>query len=147
MFIPDPTFFRPRSEFFSYRIHIKELSILTPKNVFLSSRKYDPGCSSRIQGSKRHRIPRSGSATLQIFSSKWSNSSLIAYTSSENFNMREQSSAVPFYTLFANYLVQLAWLKGLGSGSGTIMKSRIGPSQSGPTTLPAAPRFGYPPWC
>jgi hypothetical protein len=38
-----------------------------PKKLFLSSRKYDPGCSSRIwilifylsriQGSKRHRIP------------------------------------------------------------------------------------------
>jgi hypothetical protein len=42
----------------------KNLSILTQK-IALSSRKYDPGCSiwilifypSRIQGSKRHRIP------------------------------------------------------------------------------------------
>ncbi len=45
----------------------KNLSILTPKNFFLSSRKYDPGCSSRIRilnfypsripGSKSHQIP------------------------------------------------------------------------------------------
>ncbi len=53
----------------------KNISILTPKKPkkfkkwFLSSRRYDPGCSSRIrmltfyppgsriQGSKRHRIP------------------------------------------------------------------------------------------
>jgi hypothetical protein len=27
----------------------KNLSILTPKNWFLSSRKYNPGCSSQIQ--------------------------------------------------------------------------------------------------
>ncbi len=61
----------------------KNLSILTPKKAnkwFLSSKKYDPGCSSRIrmltfshpgsriQGSKRHQIPDpgSGSATLQF---------------------------------------------------------------------------------
>ncbi len=45
----------------------KNLSILTPKKLFLNSRKYDPGCSSRIwiltlypsriPGSKRRRIP------------------------------------------------------------------------------------------
>ncbi len=74
MFIPDPTFFHPGSELSPFRIPdpgsaSKNLSILTP-----SSRKYDPGCSSRIpdpgsgcwlsthpgsriQGSKRHRIP------------------------------------------------------------------------------------------
>jgi len=53
------------------RIRIKNLSILTPKKWFLSSRKYDQGCSSRIpdpdadflpipdpksRGHKRHRI-------------------------------------------------------------------------------------------
>jgi hypothetical protein len=55
MFIPDPTFFHPGSR---------------------SSKKYDPGCSSRIpdpdadflpsriQGSKRYPIPDTGSATL-----------------------------------------------------------------------------------
>jgi hypothetical protein len=46
----------PGSEFFPSRIHIKNLSILTQKNGLLSSRKYDPVCSSRIKGSKRHRI-------------------------------------------------------------------------------------------
>ncbi len=77
MFIPDPG-----SDFLPSRIRTvsipdtgsasKYLSILTPKKPkkwFLSTRKYDPGCSSRIpdpdadfypsriQGSKRHRIP------------------------------------------------------------------------------------------
>ncbi len=41
--IPDPG-----SEFFSSRIRIKELKYFNPKNWFLSSRKYDPGCSFRI---------------------------------------------------------------------------------------------------
>ncbi len=48
----------PGSDFFSSRIRTvsipdpgsasKNLSILTPKKWFLSSRNYDPGCSSRI---------------------------------------------------------------------------------------------------
>ena len=38
--IPDPNFFHPGS-----RIHIKEFKYLNPKNYFLSSWKYDPGCS------------------------------------------------------------------------------------------------------
>ncbi len=42
MFIPDPNFSYPGSA-------SKNLSILTPKKWFLSSRKYDPGCSSRIR--------------------------------------------------------------------------------------------------
>ncbi len=60
--IPDPNFFIPDPGSAS-----KNLSILTPKNSVQSSRKYEPGCSSRnriltfypsrIQGSKRHRIP------------------------------------------------------------------------------------------
>jgi hypothetical protein len=67
MFIPDPTFsipdpgsdiFHPGSEFFPSRIPdpnffhpgsvSKNLSIKLKKG-FLSSRKYDPGCSSRIR--------------------------------------------------------------------------------------------------
>ncbi len=76
MFIPDPG-----SDFIPSQIRIfsipdpgstsKNLSILTQKNCFLSSRKYDLGCSSqvririfypsRIPGSKRHRIPDPGS--------------------------------------------------------------------------------------
>jgi hypothetical protein len=31
------------------RIHIKEFKYFNPKTCFVSSRKYDPGCSSRIQ--------------------------------------------------------------------------------------------------
>jgi hypothetical protein len=67
--IPDPNCFHPGS-----RIPIKEFKYFNPKEWFLSSRKHDPGCSSRIpdpdpdflpipdpgsriQGSKRHRIP------------------------------------------------------------------------------------------
>ncbi len=61
------------SEFFPSRIRIKKSSILT-KKLFLSSRKYDPGCSSRIRIFNPSRIPDpgvnkaldpgSGSATL-----------------------------------------------------------------------------------
>jgi hypothetical protein len=55
------------SEFFPSRIRIKKLKYFNPKNWFLSSRKYDPGCSSRLRilffthpgsripGSKKHR--------------------------------------------------------------------------------------------
>jgi hypothetical protein len=75
--IPDPNCFRPGS-----RIPIKEFKYFNPKEWFLSSRKYDPGCSSRIpdpdpdflpipdpgsliQGSKRHRIPDPQHCTCQ----------------------------------------------------------------------------------
>jgi hypothetical protein len=47
--IPDPIFFHPGSEFFPSRIHIKEVKYFNLKNCFLSSWKYDPGCSSRIR--------------------------------------------------------------------------------------------------
>jgi hypothetical protein len=75
--IPDPNCLHPGS-----RILIKEFKYFNPKKGkkkwFLSSKKYDPGCSSRIPdpdadflpsripGSKRHPIPDpgSGSATL-----------------------------------------------------------------------------------
>jgi hypothetical protein len=64
--IPDPNCLHPGS-----RIRIKEFKYFNPpkkpKKWFLSSRKYDTGCSSRIrmlifypsriQGPKRHRIP------------------------------------------------------------------------------------------
>ncbi len=62
--IPDPG-----SELFPSWIRIKEFKYFNPKKWFLSSRKYDPGCSSRVPdpdadflpipdpGSKRHRIP------------------------------------------------------------------------------------------
>jgi hypothetical protein len=64
--IPDP-----RSKRFRIRIRIKAVKYFNPKKWFLSSSKYDPGCSpwirvliffypSRIQGSKRHRIPDPG---------------------------------------------------------------------------------------
>ncbi len=60
--IPDPNFFHRGS-----RISIKEFNYFSKKKIFFSSRKCDPGCSSRIrilyfypsrsriQGSKRHR--------------------------------------------------------------------------------------------
>ncbi len=41
--ITDPNFFHPWS-----RILTKEFKYFDPKKWFLSSRKYDPGCSSRI---------------------------------------------------------------------------------------------------
>ncbi len=42
--IPDPNFFHP-----GFRIRIKEFKYFNPKKGFLSSRKYDSGCSSRIR--------------------------------------------------------------------------------------------------
>jgi hypothetical protein len=52
MFIPDPG-----SEFFPSRIRIKEFKYLNPKKLFLRSRKYDPGSSSRILIFDLPRIP------------------------------------------------------------------------------------------
>jgi hypothetical protein len=59
--IPNPNFFHPGS-----RNRVKELKYINPKKWFLSSPKCDPCCSSRIwilifyssriPGSKRHRI-------------------------------------------------------------------------------------------
>ncbi len=62
--IPETNFFHSGS-----RIRIIKCKYFDPLNSFLSSRKYDPGCSSRIririfypscsriQGSKKHQIP------------------------------------------------------------------------------------------
>jgi hypothetical protein len=78
-----PSAFRdPGSEFFhpGSRIRIKEFKYFNPKKWFLSSRKYDPGCSSRIRiriltfypspipdpGVKKAPDPGSGSATLAV---------------------------------------------------------------------------------
>ncbi len=52
---PVPTFFQPVS-----RIRIKEYKYFNPEIWFLNSRKYDPGCSSRI------RIPDSDPDFLPI---------------------------------------------------------------------------------
>jgi hypothetical protein len=76
--IPDPNCLHPGS-----RILIKEFNYFNPKKAkkwFLSSKKYDPGCSSRIpdphvtfshpgsriQGSKRHPIPDPGSGSAAL---------------------------------------------------------------------------------
>ncbi len=74
--IPDPG-----SELSPSRIRIKEFKYFNPKKAkkwFLSSRKYDPGCSSRIPdpdadflpipdpGAKKAPDPGSGSATLAL---------------------------------------------------------------------------------
>jgi hypothetical protein len=48
LFHPDPGSTDPGSKRSRIRIRIKELSILNLKNCYLSSQKYDPGCSSRI---------------------------------------------------------------------------------------------------
>jgi hypothetical protein len=72
--IPDPNYFHPGS-----RIHIEELNKFNPKKLFLSSRKFDPGCSSQIRilifyssripdpGVKKVPDPGSGSATLILY--------------------------------------------------------------------------------
>jgi hypothetical protein len=44
MFILDPKFFHPGS-----RIRIKELKYFNPQQLFLRSRRYDPGCFSRVR--------------------------------------------------------------------------------------------------
>jgi hypothetical protein len=75
MFIPVPNVFHPGS-----RIRIKELMYFYPKKLFLSSRKYDPGCWSRSliwdsdpdflpipdPGSRVKQAPDPGSATLHF---------------------------------------------------------------------------------
>jgi hypothetical protein len=38
----------PGYDVFPSRIHIKEFKYFKPKKCFLTSQKYDPGCSSRI---------------------------------------------------------------------------------------------------
>jgi hypothetical protein len=52
----------PGSEFFPSQIpdRIKEFKYFNPKNILLSSRKYDPGCSSRIRIFHPYRIPDPG---------------------------------------------------------------------------------------
>jgi hypothetical protein len=77
--IPYPNFFHPGSRIRIFFIPdpgstSNNLSILTPKKLFPSSRKYDPVCSSRIRiliflpipepGVKKAPDPESGSATL-----------------------------------------------------------------------------------
>ncbi len=65
MFIPEPTFFIPDPNLFhpGSRFRIKEVKYFNTKKWFLSSRKYDPGCSSRIRILTFYpsRIPDSGS--------------------------------------------------------------------------------------
>jgi hypothetical protein len=69
MFIPDPTFFYPRSDLSipDTGSASKNLSILT-KKWFLSSRKYDPDCSSRIPdpGSRGKKAPDPGSGSTTL---------------------------------------------------------------------------------
>jgi hypothetical protein len=69
MFITEPNFFPYRVRFFHPGSATKNFQHFNPKKLLPSSRKYDPGCSSRfwilifthprsrIQGSKRHRNP------------------------------------------------------------------------------------------
>ncbi len=45
---PGSEFFHPGFGFFPSRIRIKEFKYFKPKKLFLSTRKYDSGCSSRI---------------------------------------------------------------------------------------------------
>ncbi len=67
--IPDPTFFHPGSELSPSRNRIKEFEYFNPKKWFLSSRKYDLGCSSRIRMLTFYpsRIPGSKRSTLYNF--------------------------------------------------------------------------------
>jgi hypothetical protein len=71
------------------------------------------------------------------------------HISLENLNMLKKSSAVPFCTLKICQLPVLSWpgKKGKNPDPARSWKAGSGLSYSGSTTLPAAPRFGYPPWC
>jgi hypothetical protein len=95
MFIPDPNFFHPGSQILIFfipdpgsRIRLKEFMYFNPQKWFLSTQKYDPGFSSqiripdpdflpildpgsRIQGSKRYRIPDPGSNRYRIPDPSW----------------------------------------------------------------------------
>ncbi len=61
LFIPDPNFFHPGSA-------SKNSRILTQKNWFLNSRKYDCGCSSRTGSSSRSSPPSSHTTRLLLSS-------------------------------------------------------------------------------
>ncbi len=78
MFISDPTFFHPGSEFFppGSRIRIKEFKYLNPKNYFLAFElwsgffipdPYPDFLPIPDPGSKRHRIPHPGSGSATLF--------------------------------------------------------------------------------
>jgi hypothetical protein len=65
--IPDPG-----SKLFPSRIRIKEFKYFNPKKWFTSSRKYDPGCSSRIRiltfyPSRIKKAPDLGSGSATLF--------------------------------------------------------------------------------
>jgi hypothetical protein len=49
MFIPNPNFFHPGSEFFPSRIRVKEFKPFYLTKWFLSSREYDPRCTSQVR--------------------------------------------------------------------------------------------------
>jgi hypothetical protein len=57
--ISDPTFYYPGSwiRIFPSRIRIKEFKYFNPKKWFLSSRKYDPDCSSWIPDPDPYFLP------------------------------------------------------------------------------------------
>ncbi len=63
--IPDPNCFHPWSEFFPSRVHIKGFKYFNPKRWFLSTQKYDPGCSSRFRILTFSLIPDPGSRGLK----------------------------------------------------------------------------------
>ncbi len=84
MFIPNPgsEFFHPGSQVKKIpdsgsRVRIKEFKYFYPKKLFLSSRKYDPGCLSWIRipeldflpfpGPGAKKAPDTGSATLKNY--------------------------------------------------------------------------------
>jgi hypothetical protein len=90
-----------RSEFFPPRIpdRIKEIKYFNPKKLFLSSRKNDPDCSSRIlifypsltPGSQRNRIPDPQHCLLH--------SASYAYESDLQTNLGEGSSQKIHFTV------------------------------------------------
>jgi hypothetical protein len=66
MFIPDPNYFHPGSEFFPSRIRIKEYKYFSPKKWFLSSLKYDPDPGSLGQKGTGSRIRNTDSLVYSL---------------------------------------------------------------------------------
>jgi hypothetical protein len=124
MFFPDPTIFYPGSELSPSRIPDKEFKYFNPekaKKWFLSSKKYDRGCSSRIrmltishpgsriQGSKRHPMPDPGSRSATLPAAKRRRRGI---TVACGYLDREYTTYAPWRTRIK---FTSPWVGGLGS--------------------------------
>jgi hypothetical protein len=96
MFIPNPNFFHHGS-----RIRIKEFKYFNPKNCFLRSRKYDPGCSFRIRILIFYssRIPDPGVKKAPDPGSRIRNTAVPTYRTSPAVSAHKLDGVMRFLTL------------------------------------------------